>query len=376
MHYGGAAGLAPTLDASMGVSQDQQEKAASERPCAVALVGLGATGVAIGQSLRRRSDCAIVAAVDIAGDKVGRDVGEILGEEPLGLPVSDSLDVATQADVALIATTSYLEDVVPLAEPLLAAGINVVSLCEELGYPRATHPALADRLDRVARENGVSILGAGCNPGFVMDTLPLLLSGALERVERIEIRRTADLSSYGAIVEKFGLGLTLEEFDREQAAGRVIGHVGFDQSLALLGDVLGWEVDEVEMDPVRPAFVAPSARHGRHVTIEAGTVAAVLHAATARREGQALIDLAVHFGFFEPSDPVPCGDRYRLIGGGQTIDLRVEPGFDSFLTTIAVATNVVTAAVAAEPGLHALAELPVVEIASKGSRRVSEARDL
>lgn len=37
-----------------------------------------------------------------------------------------------------------------------------------MSYPQAQNPELAKELDRIAKENGVSILGTGINPGLIM----------------------------------------------------------------------------------------------------------------------------------------------------------------------------------------------------------------
>ncbi len=340
----------------------------------IALVGLGATGVAIGRALRERSDCRLVAAADLDPAHRGADLGAVLGGAPLGVPIVTDLSEAAGAgiDVAVVATTSLLEALAPLVLPMLEAGINVVSICEELGYPEVTHPALAAELDRVARRHGVSILGTGCNPGFIMDTMPLLLSALTLRVDAVDIRRSADMSRYGAIVGKFGIGLTLAEFDAAQATGRVIGHTGFEQAAGALAAGLGWEVDEIEVDAVRPAFLAPDERRGVHATVAPGTIAAVVHGARARVGGRVAIELAIHFGFFTPGDPVEPGDACVLRAADQTIEVRAPRGYESFLSTVAVAANVATAAVGLEPGLRTMAELPVALLASKGARLAGE----
>jgi hypothetical protein len=338
----------------------------------VLLVGLGATGVATGRSLLRRTDCEVVAAVDHDRTLVGRDVGDVLGETAIGASVVASVDdvPAGAADVAFVATTSWLEELEPTAVPLLERQMNVLSICEELAFPWLTHQAGAKRLDQAARSHGVSILGTGCNPGFLLDTLPIALSSMTQKVNQVEAHRTADMSGYAAILKKFGLGLTVERFDAAQIAGTVVGHVGFEQAIGALAESLSWTLDEIEVDPVRPAFVAPRERCGKHLTIPAGTVTAVTHSARARRDGQTAIDLSITFGIFEEGDPIERGDRMLLRGEEQRIELVASHGFDSFLSTVAMATNVIADLIDSPSGLLTMADLPIRALGSKGARRL------
>ncbi|MFF8844051.1 hypothetical protein ACF08N_15235 [Streptomyces sp. NPDC015127] len=140
--------------------------------------------------------------------------------------------------------------------------MNVVSICEELRDPGLSHPELVERLDRAAKLNGVSVLGTGCNPGGLMDTLRVVVSGLTTRVESIAIRRTADMSRYGAILAKFGLGLSPDEFLARRDMGRVRGHVGFAQSIAAIARGLEWTLDKIEVDAAEPDIVAAEDRQG------------------------------------------------------------------------------------------------------------------
>ena len=87
-------------------------------------------------------------------------------------------------------------------------------------------------------------MGTGINPGFVMDTLVLVLTGACQHINsdcrdaRGEcLRRTA------IAAKKLGLGLTPETFAAYTAQGHV-GVFGLVDSLAFLAHVLKWHMDD------------------------------------------------------------------------------------------------------------------------------------
>jgi hypothetical protein len=333
----------------------------------VAVVGLGATGLAIAESLAPREDCELVGALDIRPALRGADLASLVAGAP-ALPVVSSPEALPDADVAVVATSSWIEGIEPTLVALLARGMNVVSICEELREPGLRHPEVVARLDRVARQNGVSVLGTGCNPGMIMDTLPVVLSGLTTAVHRVSVRRTADMSRYGAILQKFGLGLAPDEFDARRRSGQVMGHVGFDQSIAALARGLEWTLDSIEVDPVERDLVADEERKGDHVVIPTGTVASVVHRARGMRAGEAVLELGTRFGIFEPEDDVARGDSLTIVGREQTIEVIAPGGYESFLSTVAMACNAVSAVAEAEPGFRTVLDLPVAAFASKGAR--------
>ncbi|MCJ7491178.1 MAG: dihydrodipicolinate reductase, partial [Dehalococcoidia bacterium] len=147
--------------------------------------GLGPIGLAVFKLAASKERVRPVAAVDIAPEIAGRDAGEVAGlEQPLGIIVSSDSGAAlsTDADVVLHCTGSYLDAVQPQLLAAVRAGKNVISTCEELSYPWDRHPQLAADLDREEKAHGVTVLGTGVNPGFVMDTLVLALSGVCQQI--------------------------------------------------------------------------------------------------------------------------------------------------------------------------------------------------
>jgi 4-hydroxy-tetrahydrodipicolinate reductase len=340
------------------------------RNVSVVIVGLGSVGVDVGRALSGRKDCVVVGAHDIQTSLHGRDLEEVLDVAgPQGI-VATSIEALPKADVAFVATTSFVEPIEPLMIALLSQGYNVVSICEELGYPAHAHPEFSARVDKVARANNRSVLGTGCNPGMLMDTLPLLLSSLTQRVKSVQIERITQMVHYGHILGKFGIGLTEKEFTKAKASGRVIGHVGFTESIAALASGLGWVLDAIEVDEPTPAFLASNERTGDNIAVAPETIAAVRHAARGIREGKAVIEVAIHFGFFEDGDPVIPGDRWSIKGEEQTLEFVAPLGLDSLKSTVAVASNAITAIVDAKPGLCTMASLPAAALASKGAHRL------
>ncbi len=131
--------------------------------------GLGAMGSGMAKLALQKEGLKIVAAVDARPDYVGKDLGEVLKlDHAIGVTVTDQPETVldkNNVDVVVIATTSWTEKQMPDLRKILKAGINVVSIAEEMSDPAAqSPPELAKELDQLAKENGVSILGTGVNP--------------------------------------------------------------------------------------------------------------------------------------------------------------------------------------------------------------------
>ena len=60
---------------------------------------------------------------------------------------------------------------------LVTGGADVISIAEEMAYPSYRSPRLAARIHELAVAHGVTVLGTGINPGFVLDLLIITLTG-------------------------------------------------------------------------------------------------------------------------------------------------------------------------------------------------------
>ena len=184
-------------------------------------------GSGIVRLLSERPGLSLAGVYGRRAERAGLDVSSAVGlGEPLGLQIGTDLGellARTQPDVAIQATCSRLEDAERELTACLASGVDVISIAEELAWPAATSPAWAERIDECARSHGVTVLGTGVNPGFVLDLLIVALTGVCARVDSISARRVNDLSPYGpSVLRTQGVGLTPEDFRRGLETGSVV----------------------------------------------------------------------------------------------------------------------------------------------------------
>ncbi len=288
----------------------------------VAIYGAGQAGSAVAALLRRRG-------VGVDGP-FGRDQRRAALE--------------SGADVVVIATTAFLADIADDVRAAIDAGSNVLTSAEEAADPWATDPALADALDRHARSHGVSVLGAGLNPGFAFDALVLTAMGACADVRALRVQRVVDLSGFGpAIRARLGVGYTPEAFADGLASGTITGHIGFPQSMRVVARALRVEIDRIDR------AIEPLLADGRTAGFVQRYVALVAE------QPWFTADFTGHV------TPAAAGLATRdVIEVDATPPVRMEiaGGLPSQAGSAAVLANSVARVVAAPPGWVTVAQLP------------------
>lgn len=309
------------------------------RTIRVVQYGLGPIGLGVARILLDRPAFRLVGAVDLAPEKQGRDLGELLDTEPLGVLVTPDPQVAREADVVVHATQSRLAQVEPQLLELVACGADVVSTCEELSYPWFHHAASARRIHEAAQQAGVTVTGLGINPGFAMDLLPLLLTAPCRRLRRLVVERRVDVRTRRLpLQQKVGVGLTEEEFHAGVAAG-MVGHVGLPESVAMIAAALGWTVDAIA-DEVRPV-------------LRGGRVEGLRQEARGLVDGEERIRLDLTMAV-DLEDPV---DRVRVEGDPSFV-AEIPGGLHGDVATCAIVANALPLVREAPPGLRTVLDLP------------------
>jgi len=329
----------------------------------VAVWGFGAMGQGVVESLMTKKGVEITGICDINPALVGKGMFEALGktsdqEDVIITPSIDEAVDASNCDVCILATDSFTAKAFPKMEILLNKGVNVITTAEEMAYPRANEPELSEKLDEIAKANGVSVLGTGINPGLVMDLLALCLSGAMVDVTKVTCRRVNSLSPFGeTVMEEQGVGITVEEFNKGVAEGTLAGHVGFAESVGMIADGLGLEVDgfDQQMKPI----VTTIDRKSPYGFAAAG------HLAGVNMTGQGLKDKEVIIDMYHPQQIEPemedthTGD-YVILEGDPPINMSITPEINGGTGTIAMCINCIPQVINADPGLITMLDIPVV----------------
>ena len=322
----------------------------------VVCYGLGPIGLGIARLAQARPGIAIAGAIDVDPQKVGRDLGELLGGASSGVvvaadPAAILRDV--RPEVVLHATSSSLARVAPQLLEIAETGANVVSTCEELAFPWTAQPQLAAELDAAARRAGVTLLGTGVNPGYAMDALPLMLTAPCAAVRAVRVLRVVDAAQRrGPLQRKVGAGLTPEQFEAHVREGTV-RHVGLPESLHMLATALGWHLDHSEQTIA--AVLAEQPITTDYVRVEPGQVAGVRQIARGFMGGREVLtlELRMYVGAPDPQDTVE-------IDGDPPVRMRIDGGLHGDIATAAIVVNAIPSVIRAAPGLASMGEVPMV----------------
>ncbi|MCT4621475.1 MAG: 2,4-diaminopentanoate dehydrogenase [Marinisporobacter sp.] len=328
----------------------------------VIIWGLGAMGGGMAEMLLKKKGVEIVGVVG-RGKKLGTSMYDYLsverGDRPdIKLGAYDEVITEKAADVVLLCTDSFTKNAFEKIKFCLEKKINVVSSAEEMAYPQAQEPELAKEMDKIAKENGVTVLGTGINPGLMMDLLVVALTGACEEVDHVTARRVNSLSPFGpAVMEEQGIGITVDTFNKGVEEGTLAGHVGFAESVRMISDAIGWKLsDEVKqsMEPI----VSNIYRKSPYAEVQAGDVAGCAMKGYGYVDGELKIEMD-HPQQIEPElEGVHTGD-YIIIKGTPDINMAINPEVPGGIGTIAMCVNTIPHVINARPGLKTMLDIPV-----------------
>jgi 4-hydroxy-tetrahydrodipicolinate reductase len=196
------------------------------------------------------------------------------------------------------------------------------------------------------------VLSTGVNPGFVMDTLPILLTVACERIESIAVNRVQDARTRRLpFQQKIGAGLSREQFDREVERGS-IRHVGLAESISMIAKALSWQIDRIT-DEVKPKIAAATVS-SEFLAVDPGYVSGIIQDGAGYRHGTPVITMHMEAYLGAPESY----DEIRVTGVPD-LTLRIPGGVPGDIATASIVVNSIPRVLSAPPGLQTMKDLPV-----------------
>jgi 4-hydroxy-tetrahydrodipicolinate reductase len=311
-----------------------------------------------------------------SAEKAGRDAGELVGTEPLGVVATNDADalLALDADCVCYTATADLRPADAIADMarICASGKNVVSSSVvPLVYPPHVEPQMRRPLEEACAKAGVSCFTSGIDPGWANDLLPLVLTSSSEYVTELRVMEIVNYATYAqptVLFDTMGFGQPLDATPLLLIPG--VLSFAWGGVIKVLAEGLGVEVEELrEVHERRPAPEKIDLGFG---VVEQGTTAAM------RFEIQGIVGGAPRIivehvtrldDALAPEWPQPAGHSgYRVIVTGNpsyTCDVQMMGDDGDHNTAGLVGTagrlvNAIPAVCDARPGLLSVLDLPLV----------------
>jgi hypothetical protein len=321
------------------------------------------------RSIVGHPDLELVGCYAWSADKVGRDVGELCGVDPVGLAATDDVDALLALKPDCVVYNPMWPDVDELVR-ILESGANVVSTAAFVtGH---ANPGDRDRILDACERGGSSMFGTGISPGFV-ELMGIAAANVCDRIDKITIAEASDTTLYDSPDTERPAGFGRPIDDPELPGMAAVGTAVFGEAVALVADALGIELDEIVCE-------AEYARTTEDVvmdswTIEAGCVSGVAASWQGRVGGRTVVELSVRWKKGQTLDPDWQIEEGHVITveGRPTVRVRLEylppPDFEAttfaefmvlgMIMTAMPAINAIPHVVAAPPGIVTYTGVPL-----------------
>jgi len=174
-------------------------------------------------------------------DKADRDVGELVGMEPLGIKATNDVDALLALKPDVVVYNPMWIDVDEL-ERILSAGVNVVSSASFItGHNLETG---RDRIEEACKQGGSTMVGSGVSPGFA-ELLAIVAATGCARVDKVSIAEASDTTFYDSPDTERPCGFGMSIDDPNLAPMMSQGTAVFAEAVRMVADALGVELDEI-----------------------------------------------------------------------------------------------------------------------------------
>jgi hypothetical protein len=325
----------------------------------------------------QRSVRAVVAHADLelvgcfawSADKVGRDVGELCGIDPVGVTATGDVDALLALRPDCVVYNPMWQDPDELVR-ILEAGVNVVSTAafingQGLGADR-------ERIIDACARGGSSMFGTGISPGWV-ELIGLVSASICDRIDKVSIHESSDTTLYDSPATELPAGFARPIDDPDLPAMTAKGTAVFGEAVAMLGDALGIELDEIVCEAEYAQTTEDLVMESW--TIPAGCVAGVAASWQGRKGGRTIIELTVRWRKGQTLDPdweISEGHVIQIDGRPTvrtTLEYLPPPDFEAttfadfmvlgMIMTSMPAINAIPRVVAAPPGIITYTDLPL-----------------
>ncbi|WP_280835193.1 NAD(P)H-dependent amine dehydrogenase family protein [Mycolicibacterium frederiksbergense] len=195
-------------------------------------------------AIARNPTLELVGCYAWSPDKVGKDAGELVGIEPLGVTATNDVEALLALKPDVVVYNPMWIDLDELVR-ILEAGVNVVATASFItGHNQGEG---RDRIAEACRRGGSTMFGSGISPGYV-NQLAIVAAGICDRVDKITVNEAADTTFYDSpeTEKPVGFGQPIDHPDLQAMTAHGTGVFG--EAVRMIGDALGIEFNEVRCD--------------------------------------------------------------------------------------------------------------------------------
>ena len=318
-------------------------------------------------AITRNPGLQLVGCYAWSPEKVGRDVGELCGLDPLGIVATDDVDALLALHPDCVVYNPMWPSIDELVR-VLQAGVNVVTTAAFINGRRLGPDR--KRLVEACERGRASLFGTGINPGFA-ELLSIVVAGVCDRIDKVTVSEAAHTGAYDSPDTERPAGFGRPIDDPDLPAMTAAGTAVFAEAVAMVADALGVELDDVVCE----------SEYAKTITdldlgswrIEAGCVAGISASWRGRVVGRTVVELNVRWKkapTLEPDWQIQDGYVIEVQGRPtvrSTLHFLPPPDFEAksladfmvlgHIITAMPAVNAIPCVVAASPGIVSYADL-------------------
>jgi hypothetical protein len=320
----------------------------------------GKTGNAAVRGIIDHPRLELVGCYAYSADKVGRDVGELCGMDPVGVIATDDIDALLALEPDCVSYMPYRPDIDHL-ERILGAGVNVVTTMYMLAGSGYGEDATR-RVREAAVAGGSSLYASGIYPGHT-PAVALAVSAMCRRIDTLSVLESLDCQGYANEQMFRAMGFDLAPEDQAATAACEAACGSFADQIPVMSHMLGIEIDEVTFTV--DLAVADETTDFGFMTVRKGHVAGFRGTIAGMVEGRSVVECRFVWKLGDGMSPNwPVTDGYVIeIEGDPGIRCKIEAldgHLDGATTTAMPVVNAIPAVCEAAPGIVNAGQLPFI----------------
>ncbi len=257
--------------------------------------GTGFVGKMVIEEVLKHPEFELLGVGVSNADKVGVDVGTLLGRDPVGIPCTDDVEalISLRPD-ALVhygPTALYADANIAVMSAFLRAGVDVVSTAMTpwvWPWMKQNPPAWITPIEEACKEGGASCFTTGIDPGFANDLFPMTLMGLCSEVELVRACELVDYTNYeGDYENEMGIGRSPDYVPMLEHTDILV--MSWGATVPMIAHAVGVELDEITTTWEK--WVTDKAIPSAKGVIQPGMVAAIRFTINGVFKGETRIQL-------------------------------------------------------------------------------------